>query len=715
MKPRSTKLSYLLIGILYVGCLVVPQQTGLDASVDESIGRSPSAIRLSDVPYTGPVVVNSSAALHEHLMAEFAFSGKWHWESVDGDPAITMRDCDGNLRCCSIFGCSTPGLPNPLCPSGRMESPTHAGANGLCGALAWIAGQGDAMGRDTCCHGGGVEDCNYKATNGGGGGDPYWAWLDWPKWDTKAHPQYHWGNLLQARARGLKLMVVQTVENYVLCTKIDQHIGNRHPRRGAGYPCDHGDSYNSIKRQIANLETFVGNHSDFLEIALSPADARRIIASGKMAIVIGVEADYAWGNERYPIDLSERLREYYELGVRTAYLAHKINTRLAGAALYEKTLWGIQSTANCFFLNIQCGLSTVPYAMGNGPESPARNYYELTDAAMMDRVVLEVDGWNGFRDYPGGGMTTVTEYNYAGFPVSVPKNSLGLTSEGRMIVHAMMDKGMLIEISHLSEAAVEDVYAISQDRMNYPLFASHGQARRILPHEPLSVDSSHTKYQAADAEMALSDGTLAKIAATDGMLGHFASPEPAANYPASGVTNNCVRSTRSLAQSLAYAFDAAPGIKLAWGFDLMGFGSGVAPRNGYSNHENDWCGDGTACAAFHCSSVFCCPDAICWDRPRCYDIYGTGNRAAQGIQQSGRMSDHPAANQEPAYFNTRGFGHIGMIGMLHTDLQAVGLRSDVLAALRDNSAENFIRMWEKADYIRQMSENARLVIPIIDD
>jgi hypothetical protein len=44
-------------------------------------------------------------------------------------------------------------------------------------------------------------------------------------------------------------------------------------------------------RQIKELKEFVSRHSDFLEIAYSPFDLRRIVHENKLAVIIGSETD----------------------------------------------------------------------------------------------------------------------------------------------------------------------------------------------------------------------------------------------------------------------------------------------------------------------------------------------------------------------------------------------------------------------------------------
>src|SRR5690606_30161839 len=54
----------------------------------------------------------------------------------------------------------------------------------------------------------------------------------------------------------------------------------------------------------------------------------------------------------------------------------------------------------------------------------------------------------------------------------------GLTRAGRAVVREMERLGMLIDVSHLSDASFEQVLEVAEG----PVFASHSNARRICRH-----------------------------------------------------------------------------------------------------------------------------------------------------------------------------------------------------------------------------------------
>lgn len=621
-----------------VACAAAAAAAACNVPKPDDLGSAQSALALADVPLTGPVVTGA-AAVHEHVMAEHAFSGKWHWGSVEGAEPYAKGACSG-------------------------DGTTHGGAFGACFDPLYVL-MPNAMGRDTCCHSGGFFDC-YDRRKDGYTGNLATSYKEWPIWDTKAHPQYWHGDLKNALAGGLKLMLFLAVENYAFCAYTANETWAGHPIRGQGYPCDHGDSYNSVVRQINSMKTFVQNHSDFMAVASTPAQARSIIASGKMAIILGIEADYTWGNERYPIDLKARLNAYHGMGVRHIYLAHSLNTRLAGAAIYAKPLWAQQSLANCLFKDKQCTSPdpNVPSDPGHNFEIKqngicfgwpgyAKNYYDVCEWT-MDRAI-DPDAWNGFKV---GGTYTSAETLIDGTPVTVVKNSVGLTADGAMVVKEMMKKGMLVELSHLSENAITGIYNISAANQMYPLMSSHTYSRKLRP-------------PGEAVEMALGDTTIDRIRATDGIVGHFMGPDRALtfnNATYNGVANNCAQSSRSLAQYVSYV--RSKGAKLAWAGDLMGLGAGVAPRRGYTVSSADWCEGNSA------------------------------NQAAQGSAYDANLASYTTEDARGrAYYYTRGYGHHGLIKYLHEDLAAVGLAATTLTDLRDKSAESFVRMWEKAEYI----------------
>ena len=282
-------------------------------AASSGLACAPSPRPVTDVPASTAVYapVTGMVDLHAHVFAVAAFGGRWHCGRLEGPESEALKACDGNPR-------------------------THAGAHG------WFLQE--QFGRIGSITDGDTGDHQREKE-----GHPTFA--HWPRWDTVAHMQYWEDHLKRAFDDGLKLMVVQAVDSLAMCQLVEAKVDS--PASSATYGCDWGDALNSLRRQLGMAADFAARKS-WVEIARTPADARRIIASGKMAWVLGIEADYAWGSDLQPVDLAQRLRDYHTEGVRSFYLAHQLNTRLAGAALYFPPLKTMQWIANCFFRNEDC-------------------------------------------------------------------------------------------------------------------------------------------------------------------------------------------------------------------------------------------------------------------------------------------------------------------------------------------------------------------------
>jgi membrane dipeptidase len=95
-----------------------------------------------------------------------------------------------------------------------------------------------------------------------------------------------------------------------------------------------GDSaVGATLEQIDLVHRLVARHPDALELALTGADARRIMAAGKVASLIGAEGGYSIG-----CSLGV-LRALHALGVRYITLTHNRNTPWADSATDEPA-WG---------------------------------------------------------------------------------------------------------------------------------------------------------------------------------------------------------------------------------------------------------------------------------------------------------------------------------------------------------------------------------------
>jgi microsomal dipeptidase-like Zn-dependent dipeptidase len=545
---------------------------GTDGPSTGSSGDGSSGGPVTGGDTGGPPPLQGIADLHLHMFAEEAFGGGWFHGDHAGPGDAALAPCDGG----------DPGdharLRDDLAPLlGTCDGMSLDELGKLVPIVAVIAADG----------GGGVVS-EFVSQIPGSAGDTGLhvertaGWPDfagWPRWDVIAHQQVWEEQLHDAYQSGLRLSVISAVSLDWLCRAI--------PEENLARPqCNEMDD---VKLQLQMAHDFVKTH-DWAEIALSAADARRIVEEDRLALVLSVETSHLMGEG----DWVAQFDELHALGVRTLQPVHQLDNRFGGAAPHNTIFHVAQYAENCH-IDTDCALT-------------------------------------------GTGVTL-------GFDVDADcKNTRGLTDEGKQLVTAMMDRGMPIDVAHLSEKGVRDVRDLSLARDYYPIYISHGHFREIMTAERQREEKTTPAWVAQ------------LLRQTGGMMGLRTFHEEVGSYSQSAVANTCHGSTRSFAQM----YDLGRlGLKvpLALGSDLNGFIQQTRPRFG--------------------------PDA-------CSASFETEARC-QARDEA--MSGPP---QLGTFFDQAGLGHVGLLASLLDDLDQLGSDS---APLRD-SADTFVRMWERAEGAR---------------
>lgn len=337
----------------------------------------------------------------------------------------------------------------------------------------------------------------------------------------------------------------------------------------------------SAKIQIRAMKRFDERH-DWYRIVTNPWEARDAIARGQLAVVLGIEVSNVLPSSDG--DWLRQLDDLYAMGVRQIYIAHETNNRFAGTARHHTAIFTLPNVLTAWF-------------------SPEVRYAD--------------DGTG--------------------------RNPVGLTPLGVRLVREMMRRNMLIDVDHLSWAAVDRVATISASQRFYPLFAGHTRVTRLITSEHLvKIPELHTPPRVMDY-----------IRRSGGIAGIRTGPERIRPYLLSGVPDTCGGSVTSLIQT--YRAIADEGVPVAFGSDLNGFVTMTGPRFGPE----------------------ACPDAP------------PGEREAQAAQQVA-----PPAEGRPerwAIYSQRGVADIGTLPSLLHDMRFLGADTTSL----ENSAEAFLRMWER--------------------
>ncbi len=278
----------------------------------------------------------------------------------------------------------------------------------------------------------------------------------WPTYNTQTHQQTYWVWLQRAWEAGERLVVAQTVDDEPLCRIEPQRL----------YACAETSSIEAQIRFLRRMQDYVdaqygGAGRGWFRLVYSPAQARRVITAGKLAVIIGIESSDLFGcSERAGkpgctrAGIDRALRRYAQLGVRGMFIGHWINNALTGTAL--------EGGAKGIFINLLNRIGTGSYftttrcpAAGQGEAVltlPASVLVSLTRFFRVARSVVSA----GMPAYPSGPQC----------------NAEGLTPLGDYLIHRMMAAHMLIEADHLSEQARDTVLSIAE-HAHYPLVSSH--------------------------------------------------------------------------------------------------------------------------------------------------------------------------------------------------------------------------------------------------
>ncbi len=299
-------------------------------------------------------------------------------------------------------------------------------------------------------------DHGEPSHNSDTGGWP--TFRDWPKPSVLTTEGAYWTSIERSWKAGLRVMTVDLVDNESLCIMMTD-------RRN---PCD---DMTSVRIQAAGLHALQdyidaqagGPGQGFFRIATDPDQARRIAASGKLAVVLGMELSNPLGcgvllgqPECTRADVDRRLIELREIGVSSFFPVHKFDNAFGGTKM-DSNLTGLLVNAGNFmqtgtFWNVQ----PCPGADHDStqPSVPAGGDVNQFLAHLTGPLI-------------GGAPLPL-------YPAGPHCNARGLTDLGEYLINRMIDHGFLIEVDHLSEATADEVMAIIEKRGYSGVISSHG-------------------------------------------------------------------------------------------------------------------------------------------------------------------------------------------------------------------------------------------------
>lgn len=622
--------------------LASAETAGTDVSSTTSASVAPAATSSGNLsPSPDPVV--GFADLHNHQFANLGFGGlllfgePFHENGIawalpwsdfipaeegevvkpDGTPKGRMA-CGGDLRWPFYPTCP------PTCPPG-----TGPGTDQSCWGVS--------------VHGhGGVDDILKTALNGGIGHPVggYPKFDGYPDFNMATGQQVYVDWLERSWLGGQRVMSMLAVNNETLCSVVN---------RRAAFGCDDMSAVDRQLQGAKNLQDYVDrrddgmlNGSGWYRIAYSSAQAREIIADGKLAVILGIEVPSLFDckpaagcTEAY---VQSRLDHYYDLGVRHVLPVHNADNGFAGTALYEEIFAANNRVITGSWWDVE----------NCAPTSAVDFHVGLTD----DPLVRYFGGLLGLE-----------------LPPPVPDgsscNARGLTPLGASFVEMLIEKKMIIDLDHMSTKSLDATLDILEAH-DYPAAVMSHSGFHGATNPGAGAIHEGNKSDAQLERMRALGGTVATILHQGGLekVKTYQRPDGSTAVPFT-----CGESSQAWAQAYLYAVEKMGGRAVAFGSDFNGLAGMPAPRFGDEACKGDKA------------------DGYAPTDPVAYPFAAHGTGMPLGRQQVG---------QKTFDYNVDGLANAGLLPDMIEDLKRQGLTDADLAPLF-GSAEQVVRSWELAE------------------
>lgn len=339
---------------------------------------------------------------------------------------------------------------------------------------------------------------------------------DWPRWNDYTHQGVHREWLRRAVDGGLRLMVMLAVHNTYLCR------ATRAPWKPV---CDTVAAVRSqldaARRLQREIDSEQGAGRGWYRIVDDPDQAAEVIASGRLAVVLGAEVDDLFSLGARP-DIDDReidaiVDRCVALGLHHLVPLHFSDNGVGGSA-FQVLSWARDQSA---------------FSTANPRGSLPLYRVDTSDGAELG-------------------------YTYRAGRV----NRLGLTPVGRRLMERLLRRGLIIDIEHMGVRARSDTLDLAEG-LGKPLASGHVSFRALTrPEDTMEgelTEEQHRRLVALGGMVA----PITRQSLVDPL--HLGGPGP----PDTG---------RGLLAAYRHAVSEGDGRPVALGTDLNGFAGGTRPR-----------------------------------------------------------------------------------------------------------------------------------------
>ncbi|MES2908783.1 MAG: hypothetical protein V4688_06445 [Pseudomonadota bacterium] len=370
--------------------------------------------------------------------------------------------------------------------------------------------------------------------------DGWPTFTDWPSRSSLTHEAIYWKWLERAWMSGLRIMVNDVVDNETLC-ELQRNV-TQSPLRDC-------NEMNNAARQVGTLYAmqdyidaqYGGRGKGWFRIVLSPAEARSVIADGKLALVIGIEISnvldcklkYNPLRQQEPFQetgtgatenaytcsedsVKEQLARLTGLGVRQIITIHEFDNAFGGNGIFDGLVLNAGNRENTGGIPSQdiaqlTGLITggpsdiSPLGYLQSAELPTGEFWTTYDCPEESPTFQYLWGNSGGAEMtslhttglPEGLCPFIGQGGRPGgtllcYPAKKQCNARWMTPMGLFAYKQIMEKGLIFDIDHLElEMKTQALELAEAQPIAYPFVSTHGtfggtsndQARRILKNQ----------------------------------------------------------------------------------------------------------------------------------------------------------------------------------------------------------------------------------------
>ena len=420
----------------------------------------------------------------------------------------------------------------------------------------------------------------------------------WPKATTLIHEQVYVDWLKRAWQGGLRLIHLDVGNNAFsgqMYSEADFFLGAN---------VFSLTDTEAVDRSLDAVGEFVaGEGRGWTEIAHSAAEARRIIARGELALVLGVEVD-ALGDYFTECPTDHRLfsqlekrpckklcpdDEAREIKKMLDHLQARGVVHLVPIHVIENAYGYPASYGRAFDVNSEWA-NGKGFALRNGFADHIR--FRLDDDQVDGSPLLT---WA--MSFLGDVRDQFDRRRLTGGPFPDERightSLLGLKRAGRILTEEMMRRGMIIDVQHMSEAATDETLQMAE-QAGYPLVSTHTGFRELsfgfttqVGWDSKQPPATVAAYDTAQVERVASDALrspeqIARIRRLGGMVGvGLTTTNVAATWGRSG-EDFCDDTSTTWASSYEYAIEKLGGRGIGLGSDANGLATLPKPRFGTS-------------------------------------------------------------------------------------------------------------------------------------